>query len=67
MPAPPMLFKVEYSGGYTPFNIARFGQHFNDKVANPNDILLFYKRRGFCDPQGGHKYLLDEIFYTKNK
>ncbi|KAJ3625365.1 hypothetical protein Zmor_004289 [Zophobas morio] len=64
---PLIRLKVEYSGGYTPFNIARFGQHFNDKVANPNDILLFYKRRGFCDPQGGHKYLLDEIFYTKNK
>ena len=37
--------QVDYSDGFTSFNIRRFGQQFVDRVANPKDILLFYRRK----------------------
>ena len=37
--------QVEYSGGFSSFNIRRFGQQFVDRVANPKDILHFYQRK----------------------
>lgn len=48
-----LLFKVDYSGGFSSFSTQRFGQQFVDRVANPKDILLFYrkkevKKRGDC-------------------
>lgn len=36
--------QVEYTG-YSSFNSQRFGQQFVGRVANPKDILLFYRRR----------------------
>lgn len=52
---PPMLpltrLKVEYSGGYKQFHPHRFGQHFLGRVANPKEILLWYKRQGSFNPQ----------------
>ncbi|KAL6065853.1 Double-strand break repair protein [Balamuthia mandrillaris] len=41
---PLIRLRVEY-GGFSTCNPQRFGQQFVGKVANPNDILLFYKRR----------------------
>jgi hypothetical protein len=37
--------QVEYSGGYEIFNPQRFGQEFVDTVANPRDIVQFYRRK----------------------
>ena len=42
---PLLRLKVEYSGGFASFNAQRFGQQFVDRVANPRDILLFYRKR----------------------
>ena len=43
-----MVYKftqVDYSGGYSTFSLARFGQKFVDQVANPRNILHWYRRR----------------------
>eukprot|EP00051_Salpingoeca_urceolata_P001980 m.45836 g.45836 ORF g.45836 m.45836 type:complete len:714 (+) comp11810_c0_seq2:129-2270(+) len=42
---PLVRLKVEYSGGFTSLPSQRFAQYFSGKVANPKDLLLFYKRR----------------------
>ena len=39
------FLQVDYNGGYSSFSWARFGQQFNDKVANPQTILLWYRQR----------------------
>lgn len=45
-PTKPLIrLKVEYSG-YSTVNPQRFGQRFVGRVANPNEILLFHKKRG---------------------
>ncbi|TPX67344.1 hypothetical protein SpCBS45565_g03855 [Spizellomyces sp. 'palustris'] len=44
-PKPLVRLKVEYGGGFTTFNPQRFGQLFVNRVANPKDILLFYRKR----------------------
>ena len=41
----PFCQQVEYSGGFSSFNIRRFGQQFVDRVANPKDILHFYQTK----------------------
>jgi double-strand break repair protein MRE11 len=43
-PLPLVRLKVEYSGFVT-LNPQRVGQQFVGKVANPKDIVLFYRRR----------------------
>lgn len=43
---PLVRLKVDYHGGYSTFSLARFGQKFMDKVANPNNILLWQCKRG---------------------
>ncbi|KAG0272818.1 Double-strand break repair protein mre11a [Linnemannia exigua] len=45
VPKPLVRLKVEYSGGYEIFNPQRFGQEFVDTVANPRDIVQFYRRK----------------------
>ncbi|KAF9133985.1 Double-strand break repair protein mre11a [Mortierella sp. 14UC] len=45
VPKPLVRLKVEYSGGYEIFNPQRFGQEFVDIVANPRDIVQFYRRK----------------------
>ncbi|KAF8945870.1 Double-strand break repair protein mre11a [Haplosporangium gracile] len=45
IPKPLVRLKVEYSGGYEIFNPQRFGQEFVDAVANPRDIVQFYRRK----------------------
>ncbi len=45
-PLPPLVrLKVEYSGGFSTVAAPRFGQAFVGQVANPADILLFFKKR----------------------
>jgi double-strand break repair protein MRE11 len=41
---PLIRLKVEYSG-FSTVNPQRFGQRFVGRVANPNDILLFHRKR----------------------
>jgi double-strand break repair protein MRE11 len=36
---------VDYSGGFEPFNVLRFSQKFVDRVANPKDIIHFFRHR----------------------
>ncbi|KAG0287058.1 Double-strand break repair protein mre11a [Linnemannia gamsii] len=45
VPKPLVRLKVEYSGGYEIINPQRFGQEFVDTVANPRDIVQFYRRK----------------------
>lgn len=42
---PLIRLRVDLSGGFEKINVARFGQRFVGKVANPADILLFHKRK----------------------
>nr|XP_030739610.1 double-strand break repair protein MRE11 isoform X2 [Globicephala melas] len=39
------LEKVDYSGGFEPFSVLRFSQKFVDRVANPKDVIHFFRRR----------------------
>jgi double-strand break repair protein MRE11 len=41
---PLIRLKVEYSG-FSTVNPSRFGQRFVGRVANPNEILLFHRKR----------------------
>lgn len=43
-PLPLIRLRVEYTG-FTTINPHRFGQPFVNVVANPKDILLFYRKR----------------------
>jgi double-strand break repair protein MRE11 len=36
---------VDYSGGFEPFNVLRFSQKFVDRVANPKDVIHFFRHR----------------------
>ncbi|XP_075997783.1 double-strand break repair protein MRE11 [Genypterus blacodes] len=45
-PEKPLIrLRVDYSGGFEPFNMSRFSQKFVDRVANPKDIVHFLRRR----------------------
>ncbi|KAJ3053886.1 Double-strand break repair protein mre11a, partial [Rhizophlyctis rosea] len=54
-PKPLIRLKVEYSGGFTTYNPQRFGQMFVDRVANPKDILHFYRKRPNITPASKRK------------
>ena len=36
---------MDYTGGYSTFSLARFGQQFVDQVANPKNLLLWYRKK----------------------
>uniref|UniRef100_A0A667Y5L5 Double-strand break repair protein n=1 Tax=Myripristis murdjan TaxID=586833 RepID=A0A667Y5L5_9TELE len=43
-PEKPLIrLRVDYSGGFEPFNVSRFSQKFVDRVANPKDIIHFVR------------------------
>ena len=42
---PLIRLRVEYSGGFSTFNPGRFGLKFVDRIANPRDVLSFYRSR----------------------
>ncbi|XP_041089055.1 double-strand break repair protein MRE11 [Polyodon spathula] len=45
-PEKPLIrLRVDYSGGFEPFNALRFSQKFVDRVANPKDIVHFFRHR----------------------
>lgn len=54
-PLPLIRLKVEYSGGFQAVNPQRFGQRFVQKVANPKEILHYYRKRTAHIPEGGKK------------
>jgi hypothetical protein len=41
---PLIRLRVEYTG-FSSVNPTRFGQHFVGRVANPNDILNFFRKK----------------------
>ena len=43
VPLPLIRLRVDYGGGFSTINAQRFGQKFVGKVANPNDLLQFFK------------------------
>ncbi|KAJ2173919.1 meiotic recombination [Coemansia sp. RSA 560] len=43
-PMPLVRVRVEYSGGFESFHPQRFGLLFADRVANPRDIVYFYRK-----------------------
>ncbi|KAG2219859.1 hypothetical protein INT45_000746 [Circinella minor] len=45
MPLPLIRIRVDYSGGFEAFNVVVFGKKFVSRVANPRDILKFYRQR----------------------
>lgn len=51
---PLIRIRVDYSGGFLSFNAKRFGQQFVSVVANPRDILLFF-RKATPAPKGAAK------------
>ncbi|XP_048389504.1 double-strand break repair protein MRE11 isoform X2 [Stegostoma tigrinum] len=45
-PEKPLIrLRVDYSGGFEPFNTLRFSQKFVERVANPKDIIHFFRHR----------------------
>ncbi|XP_047546848.1 double-strand break repair protein MRE11 isoform X2 [Lutra lutra] len=42
---PIIRLRVDYSGGFEPFSVLRFSQKFVDRVANPKDVIHFFRRR----------------------
>lgn len=46
IPDKPLIrLRVDYTGGFEPFNSIRFSQKFVDKAANPKDIIHFFKHK----------------------
>ena len=45
LPLPLIRLKVDYSNGFTSFNPHRFGHLFVGKLANPKDVIFFYRKR----------------------
>lgn len=56
IPAPLIRVRVEYSGGYEIENPRRFSNRFVNRIANVDDVVLFYKKRGAGG--GGSKSLI---------
>ncbi|XP_062983203.1 double-strand break repair protein MRE11 [Elgaria multicarinata webbii] len=45
-PEKPLIrLRVDYSGGFEPFSAVRFSQKYMDRIANPKDIIHFFRHR----------------------
>uniref|UniRef100_F7BX39 Double-strand break repair protein n=1 Tax=Xenopus tropicalis TaxID=8364 RepID=F7BX39_XENTR len=42
---PLIRLRVDYTGGFEPFNTLRFSQKFVDRTANPKDIIHFFRHK----------------------
>ncbi|KFP06019.1 Double-strand break repair protein MRE11, partial [Calypte anna] len=42
---PLVRLRVDYTGGFEPFSVHRFSQKYMDRVANPKDIIHFFRHR----------------------
>lgn len=58
IPLPLVRLKVDYSGGFASFNPHRFGHFFVNRVANPKEVIFFYRRR---NPTRGGEPLLKPV------
>lgn len=59
IPLPLIRLRVEYSGGYEVENPRYFSNRFVGKVANVNDVVLFYKKKKY-QGRNGRKLLVDK-------
>ena len=59
IPLPLIRLRVEYSGGYEVENPRFFSNRFVGKVANINDVVLFYKKKKYQN-NGGNKLLVSK-------
>ncbi|XP_069828080.1 double-strand break repair protein MRE11 [Dendropsophus ebraccatus] len=54
IPDKPLIrLRVDYTGGFEPFNTLRFSQKFVDKAANPKDIIHFFRHKEQKDKKDG--------------
>lgn len=60
-PLPLIRLRVEYSGGYEVENPRFFSNRFVGKVANINDVVLYYKRKRY-----GSKVRSDRLLLSKD-
>ncbi|XP_062423312.1 double-strand break repair protein MRE11 isoform X2 [Rhea pennata] len=45
-PEKPLIrLRVDYTGGFEPFSVHRFSQKYVDRIANPKDIIHFFRHR----------------------
>ncbi|XP_072467422.1 double-strand break repair protein MRE11 isoform X2 [Notamacropus eugenii] len=45
-PEKPLIrLRVDYTGGFEPFSVLRFNQKFVDRIANPKDVIHFFRHR----------------------
>ncbi|KAJ7320090.1 hypothetical protein JRQ81_019601 [Phrynocephalus forsythii] len=45
-PEKPLIrLRVDYSGGFEPFSVVRFSQKYMDRIANPKDVIHFFRHR----------------------
>ncbi|XP_006628191.1 double-strand break repair protein MRE11 [Lepisosteus oculatus] len=62
IPDKPLIrLRVDYSGGFEPFNTMRFRQKFVDRVANPKDIIHFFRHRDAKDGKGDENINFDQL------
>ncbi|KAH0625189.1 hypothetical protein JD844_033410 [Phrynosoma platyrhinos] len=66
-PEKPLIrLRVDYSGGFEPFSIVRFSQKYMDRVANPKDIIHFFRHREQKEKNAFlSDFLEDEINFGK--
>ncbi|MBN3306762.1 MRE11 protein, partial [Amia calva] len=61
-PEKPLIrLRVDYSGGYEPFNMMRFVQRFVDRVANPKDVVHFFRHRDQKDKKDDENINFDQL------
>lgn len=44
-PKPLIRLKVDYSDGFTTFSPHKFASIFLDRIANPKDLIQFFRKR----------------------
>ncbi|KAF9426240.1 Double-strand break repair protein mre11a [Podila epigama] len=60
-PKPLVRLRVEYSGGFEIFNPQRFGHEFVDLVANPRDIVQFFRKKTGYSAKNAPKSKVQEM------
>ncbi|XP_051882523.1 LOW QUALITY PROTEIN: double-strand break repair protein MRE11 [Pristis pectinata] len=61
-PEKPLIrLRVDYSGGFEPFNTLRFSQRFVERVANPKDIIHFFRHREHKDRKADTEINFEKI------
>ncbi|XP_043928577.1 double-strand break repair protein MRE11 [Protopterus annectens] len=58
---PLVRLRVDYSGGYEPFSTLRFSQKFVDRVANPKDVVHFFRHKEQKDKKGEEQINFEKL------